>query len=159
MSKKYFLPKKDQMRTWYPWKGVMMPLNEVFSRSFEESGESKDTRLLIGKCRDTHLWVSGSHLIPFLLLEHLNKGSTWPRKRCDFLTGCRESFFVSVQCFEMEKVTFECDVYCKLRLMSSSLIHRSSSHSPSHSSVGRASDFRYPARFEPRFESLRRSIY
>ena len=57
------------------------------------------------------------------------------------------------------KVTFECDVYRKLRLMSSSLIHRSSYHSPSHSSVGSASDFRYPARFEPGFESLRRSIY
>ena len=51
-----------------------------------------------------------------------------------------------------KKVTFECDVYRKLRLMSSSLIHRSPSHSPSHSSVGRASDFRYPARFEPGFE-------
>ena len=57
------------------------------------------------------------------------------------------------------KVTFECDVYRKLRLMSSSLILRSPRDSPSHSSVGRASDFRYPARFEPGFESLRRSIY
>ena len=54
----------------------MTPINEVFSRSFEESGESKDTLLLIGRCRDTHLWVSGSHLMPFLLLGHLNKGST-----------------------------------------------------------------------------------
>ena len=54
----------------------MTPLNEVFSRSFEESVEWKDTRLLIGMCRDTHLWVSGSHFIPFLLLGHLNKGST-----------------------------------------------------------------------------------
>ena len=77
-------PRSKNWIKWEPdthkWVSQHLPIRSRVS--FDSPDSSNDLRkYFIYGCHDTLLWVSGSHLIPFLgILGHQNKGSKWPLK-------------------------------------------------------------------------------